>query len=91
MIVRVDTLDNNIIKLIKSDDYRDRLEGEYLELLDRHNKLANIISKYDRGVLDFTPTTPIYILKAQLYSMRTYLNILDYRINLECTDNCSSD
>lgn len=91
MIVRVAILDNNIIKLIQSDDYKDRLQGEYLELLDRHNKLANMINKYDRGVLDFTPTTPIYILKAQLYSMSSYLNILDYRINLECANNWSSD
>lgn len=43
MIVKVDILDNNIIKLIQSEDYKDRLQGEYFELLTRYNKLANII------------------------------------------------
>lgn len=92
MIVRVDILDNNIIKLIKSDDYRDRLHGEYFELLTRHNALANMICKYDSGTLDFTPHTPIEILKAQLGMMESYLYILDYRIkNFECADNWSGD
>ena len=92
MIVRVDILDNNIIKLIQSDDYRDRLQGEYFELLTRRNALANILFKYNLGTLDFTPNTPIDILKAQLRIMESYLSILDYRIkNFECADNWSSD
>lgn len=92
MIVRVDILDNNIIKLIQSDDYRDRLQGEYFELLHRHNLLAKMISKYNRGTLDFTPNTPIELLRAQLSVMESYLSILDYRIkNFECADNWSSD
>ena len=84
-------MDNNIIKLIQSDDYKDRLQGEYFELLTRYNKLANIIRKYDRGVLDFTPTTPIYILKAQLSIMESYLHILDYRRCIECPEDWSCD
>ena len=85
-------MDNNIIKLIQSDDYRDRLQGEYFELLYRHNALANMISKYDRGVLEFTPNCPIDLLRAQLSIMESYLSILDYRIkNFDCPDNWSSD
>lgn len=92
MIVRVDILDNNIIKLIQSDDYRDRLHGEYLELLERCNNLRKMVFKYDRGVLDFKPNIPIEILRAQLNAMESYLYILDYRIkNFECADNWSSD
>ena len=92
MIVRVDTLEHNIIKLIQSDDYKERLQGEYFELVSRHNVLANMIAKYNRGTLDFTPNTPIERLRAQLDIMESYLSILDYRIkNFECADNWSSD
>lgn len=92
MIVRVDILDNNIIKLIQSDDYKERLQGEYFELLTRRNALANMLFKYNTGVLDFRPNTPTDILKAQLSVMESYLSILDYRIkNFECPDNWSSD
>ena len=92
MIVKEDILEDNIIKLIQSEDYKERLQGEYLELLDRHNKLASMISRYDKGTLYFTPNTPIEILKTQLGIMESYLYILDYRIkNFECADNWSSD
>lgn len=84
-------MDNNFIKLIQSDDYKERLQGEYFELLERVNKLDIILDKYDRGTLDFTPTTPIDILKAQSAAMKSYLYILDYRIHIECTENWSSD
>ena len=84
-------MDNNIIKLIQSDDYRDRLQGEYLELLERCNKLRNMIFKYDRGALDFKPNIPIEILRVQLNAMVSYLYILDYRISVECPDNWSTE
>lgn len=84
-------MDNYIIKLLQSSDYKERLQGEYFELLERVNKLDIILDKYDRGTLNFTPDTPIDILKAQSYSMKSYLYILDYRIKLECPDNWSSE
>jgi hypothetical protein len=86
-------MDNNIIiKLIQSSDYKERLQGEYFELLTRHNALSNMLCKYKRGTLDFTPNTPIELLKAQLHIMESYLNILDYRIQIfECPDKWSSD
>lgn len=85
-------MDNNIIKLIQSSDYKERLQGEYFELLHRYNLLAKMISKYNRGTLDFTPVTPIELLRAQLSIMESYLNILDYRIkNFECPDNWSTE
>ena len=84
-------MDNNIIKLIQSDDYKERLQGEYLELLERVNKLDIILDKYDRGTLNFTPDTPIDILKAQSFSMKSYLYILDYRIKLVCPESWSTE
>lgn len=84
-------MDNNIIKLIQSDDYKDRLHGEYLELLERSEKLRNMIFKYDRGALEFKPNIPIEILRAQLNAMESYLYILDYRISIECPENWCTD
>lgn len=84
-------MDNNIIKLIQSDDYKDRLQGEYLELLERTEKLRVLLFKYDRGLLDFKPNAPIRILKAQLNAMEAYLYILDYRITIECPENWCTD
>ena len=85
-------MDNNIIKLIQSSDYKERLQGEYFELLTRRNALANMLYKYTRCTLDFTPNTPIELLKAQLHIMESYLSILDYRIQIfECPDKWSSD
>lgn len=82
---------DNIIKLIQSDDYKDRLHGEYLELLERCNKLRIFIFKYDRGALEFKLNIPIEILRAQLNAMEAYLYILDYRITIECPENWCTD
>lgn len=82
-------MDNYIIKLLQSSDYKERLQGEYFELLERVNKLDIILDKYDRGTLNFTPDTAIDILKAQSAGMKSYLYILDYRIKLECDENWS--
>lgn len=85
-------MDNNIIKLLQSDDYRERLQGEYFELVCRHSALANMLCKYNRGTLEFTPNTPIELLRAQLSIMESYLSILDYRIKIfEYPENWSSD
>lgn len=84
-------MDNNIIKLIQSDDYKERLQGEYLELLDRTNKLKRMLYRYDRGLLDFKPDTPIKILKSQLKAMQSYLYILDYRISIDCPEDWISE
>lgn len=85
-------MDDSILKLLQSEDYKERLQGEYFELLTRRNGLANTIAKYNRGTLDFTPNTPIELLSAQLSVMESYLSILDYRIkNFDCADNWSSD
>lgn len=84
-------MNDSILKLIQSDDYKERLQGEYLELLDRTNKLNRMLYRYDRGLLDFKPDTSIKILKSQLKAMQSYLYILDYRISIECPKNWSSE
>lgn len=72
-----------IIKLIQSDDYKERLKGELLELRERLDRLTNLIEKYHNGTLEFTPATPIFKLEAQHLFMTNYLQILYYRAELE--------
>lgn len=70
----------------KNSTYKNRMADEYRELKERIDRLNRIIVQYDDGSLDFDPTTPIEVLRAQLYSMRAYLSILRYRADIEGVD-----
>ena len=63
--------------------YRDRFIAEYAQLAIRTNKLAAMIAKHDKNALEFTPETPIEILKDQLNAMNDYLEILEKRAKIE--------
>ena len=67
-------------------DWQQRFLLEYEELADRAEKLHAILTKYDAGVLDFTPQTPIGLLRAQLSVMSAYMSILEERAELEDVD-----
>lgn len=66
-----------------SMDYRDRFKAEYLQLKIRYLKIKDLISKFEENKLNFTPDTPIKILKDQLKCMREYLEILELRAKFE--------
>lgn len=68
------------------EDYKVRVIKEYKELSERVNKLGNMLAKYDNGTLEFTPTCPISLLKAQYFAMRAYLTILEERAEIEDVD-----
>ena len=74
------------IELMSSDDYKERFIAEYRQLLIRYDKLATMILKYDRGVLDFDPICPISILRHQAWAMELYMNTLKDRAKLEGID-----
>lgn len=67
-------------------DWQQRFVIEYEELADRAEKLHAILTKYDAGVLDFTPQTPIGVLRAQLSIMSAYMAILEERAEFEDVD-----
>lgn len=67
-------------------DWQQRFVIEYEELADRAEKLQAILDKYDAGVLDFQPQTPIGLLRAQLSVMRAYMAILEERAEFEDID-----
>ena len=67
-------------------DWQQRFVIEYEELADRAEKLHAMLTKYDAGVLDFTPQTPIGLLRAQLSIMCSYMAILEERAEFEGID-----
>ena len=70
-------------KLMVSKDYQDRFKAEYYQLKIRRDKLSRMILDYNAGKLEFEPINSIYLLKTQLDSMNTYLNILQMRAMTE--------
>lgn len=70
----IDTIDG-----MTSTDYKERFKAEYQQLNIRSDKLKSFIKDYSENKLNFTPSTPIYVLETQLYYMRSYLSILRKR------------
>ena len=64
-------------------DYKERMKGEYRELKERHEKLADIILKYEAGTLGFEPDCPLELLRNQETAMGWYLNCLIGRAEIE--------
>ena len=50
-------------------DWQQRFVIEYEELANRAEKLQATLDKYDAGLLEFSPQTPIGLLRAQLSVM----------------------
>ena len=76
------TLDKTV-DLMLSDDYKDRFEAEYRQLVNRANKLRKMIRQYEKGEIDFEHATPIDILVWQLKTMDEYIYILKRRASYE--------
>ena len=73
----------NYFDLIQSDNWQDRIRGEYLELEDRINKLTKMLEKYSFNTLQFKPNCSLELFTSQLNAMTSYLNILKLRLNIE--------
>ena len=71
------------VKLMNSDDYKERFRAEYYQTKIRYDKLHKMLVKYDACTLDFTPVTPIHLLSEQAKFMGNYLRILEIRAEIE--------
>lgn len=71
------------IELMVSDNHIDRLKAEYLQAEIRRNKLKDIIDKYYKNELEFTPHTPIGTLQRQYEALSDYAEILLERLSIE--------
>ena len=77
---------SSTVDLMLSDDYKDRFRAEYYQTAIRYDKLMDILSKFDRGELGFTPTCSRDILSGQAMAMLQYLRVLDKRAEAEGID-----
>ena len=71
------------IKLMESEDFKERFIAEYQQTKIRYDKLHKMIVKYEAGTLPFTPVTPLEVFKKQASHMGNYLYILELRAQLE--------
>lgn len=71
------------ITLMQSDDYVERFVAEYLQLRIRKEKLKELIVKYKRNELSFTPDCSIAMLEVRLTVMIEYMLILEEQARIE--------
>ena len=67
------------VPFMLSSDWKDRLKGEYYQLVLRIKGLRAMLAKYHDGKLDFIPNSPINELEYQLRIMESYRRILELR------------
>lgn len=61
------------------DTWQERMKQEYRETKERYEKLHRIVTKYEAGVLEYTPKCSIELLKQQKKHMGEYLHDLEIR------------
>ena len=71
---------------MNSKDYKERFCAEYAQISNRLTGLQNMISKWDDGSLEFTPTCPRATYDFQIKAMREYRDILEVRAAIEGID-----
>lgn len=71
------------IKLMNSENYKDRFKAEYYQTKIRYDKLHKLIIKMEAGTCDFTPSCSLEIHKEQAKYMGMYLHILEVRAETE--------
>lgn len=74
---------NDTIKMMDNADYKERFKAEYCQTAIRFHKLKDMLDKWDKGILEFTPTCPRCIYKYQIDAMDKYLDMLEIRAKLE--------
>ena len=71
------------VKLMESEDFKDRFKAEYYQTKIRYEKLHAMIVKYEAGTLNFEPKCSIELLKEQSAAMGKYLYMLEVRAQIE--------
>ena len=74
------------VEMMNSADYKERFRAEYFQLKIRINGLKNMLDKWDKGELNFTPTCPREIYNDQMEYMMNYMTLLANRAELEHVD-----
>lgn len=74
---------NDTIKMMNSEDYKERFKAEYLQTKIRYDKLHKMLIKYEAKTLNFKPICNIELLKEQIKNMGNYLYCLEVRAEIE--------
>lgn len=69
-----------------SKDYKERFIAEYQQLVIRYNGLKNMLNKWDKNELTFTPTCPRSTNNMQIKAMTDYIAVLEARAVMENID-----
>ena len=65
------------------DAGQERRKREYRETKERYEKLHRMVTKFEAGVLEFTPKSSIELLRQQKRHMGEYLHDLEIRAEIE--------
>ena len=71
------------INLMTSEDYKERFQAEYQQLVIRYKKLKDMLDKWDKGELNFLPTCPRGVYNLQIRAMTDYIAVLEARAAIE--------
>lgn len=71
------------VEMMNSDDYKERFKAEYNQVVIRYKKLAAMLTKWDKGELEFTPTCPRSTYNMQIKAMTDYIAVLEARAVME--------
>ena len=69
--------------MMTSSDYKERFKAEYAQVVIRYKKLKNMLDKWDKNELTFTPTCPRSTYNIQIKAMTDYIAILEARAVME--------
>lgn len=61
------------------ETWQERMQCEYRETKERYEKLHRMVTKFEAGVLEFTPKSSIELLRQQKRHMGEYLHDLEIR------------
>lgn len=71
------------VNAMVSTDYKDRFIAEYQQLVIRYKGLQNMLEKWDKNELAFTPTCPRSTYNIQIKAMADYIAVLEARAVME--------
>jgi hypothetical protein len=71
------------VDLMLSEDYKERLVAEHMQLKSRIEGLNDFLTKWNDGNLDFTPKSFMSVFESQLNAMRQYFEALERRLKDE--------
>ncbi|MBQ8603883.1 MAG: hypothetical protein IJ410_03445 [Oscillospiraceae bacterium] len=68
------------VNLMLSDDWRDRLKAEWLQVKIRHERLIGFIEAADQGKTNYRSEEGRAVLKSQRDMMANYMTVLEWRM-----------